>query len=425
MPIRIRSLATSRLESTMYQSRPQAPTPSRTYHGITESRLWTQESSEIHQDHAKVFSKNSRRNGRIYSKDRGRELSNHPLLGSSVADLSDSNTLPSFRTITSPPQEMPTQKDGQNDLGISEGRSHHSPVDQDWVIEPGNSTDWEALVADADQRFEHRNGNDPTWDAAIGDRDNEPSVQTTVHQQQCRQTSSASHAIWIDHKDKDLECHLIAPIPLDYNKPRAPRTPSIHTQGSVLDCTSPSFPKSAKAKLRSILKIKELTGLTALNLRKVSESSDHDRHINGHVEKWLENTELVEYVEEVDISDEIGEKDNEKASFPAPFPVWSPTGEADVASQAHEPQSSSQSALRDMTNLRQPRYLEKNSFFQDREKKEQRSSEFIPTPARAADFEKSLAVLEGRHLRHVREPLPTRSRSTDFESTLAFLEGRR
>ena len=420
MPIGIPSLATSR-ESTMYQSRPQAPTPSRGYHGITESRLWTHEFPGIHQDHAEVFLKNSRRNGRIYSRDRGRKYSNHPLLGSSVADISDSNTLPSFRTMNSPPQEVPTQKDSQNNLGISEGRSHHSPVNQDWVTEPGDSTDWEALVADANQRFEHPSGNDPTWEAAIGDGDSEPSVQTAIRQQQCRQISSASHAIRIDHKDEDLECHSIVPIPLNYNKPRAPRTPSIHSQGSVLDCTSPSFPKSAKAKLKSILKIKELIGLTTLNLRKVSECSDHDRQISGRVEKWLEDTESVEHVEEVDILDEIDEKDNKKALFP----VWSPIGEAGRASQVHEAQSSSQSALRDMTNLRQPRYLEKNSFFQDREKKEQQSPGFIPTPVRAAHFEESLAILEGRHLRHIRETLPTRSRSTDFQSTLASLEGRR
>ena len=369
-----------------------------------------------------MLSKNSRRNGRIYSIDLGRNLFRHSLLGSSVADISDSNTLPSFRTTVSPPHQVSAQKDDQNDPDYSGCRSYHS-VDQDWETEPGNFKDWEALVADADQQFEQQRRNHPIWEAAIGeaggDFDREASVQATIRQQQCRQTISASHAILIGQKDEDLEYHSIAPIPLDYNRTRAPRTPSIHTQGSVLDCTSPSFPKSAKAKLRSILKRKELNGLTEGNLRKVSETFDYNSQVYGHVDEWLEDTESVEY-EEVDILDQNDEKDNKKGSFP----VWSPVGEAGGASRDHEPQFSSQSALRDMTNLRQPRYLEKNSFFQDKERNEQGSSEFIPTPTRAADFEKSLAVLEGR-LRHIREPIPVRSRSTDFESTLAFLEGRR
>ena len=370
-----------------------------------------------------MLPKSSRRKGRFYSKDFGRHLFRHLQLGSSVADISDSNTLPSFRTTVSPPQEVSTQKDDQNGPDHSGCRSDHPSVDQDWETEPGNFIDWEALVADADQQFEHQRRNDPTSEAAIGEADGhfdgEASVQATIRGQQCRQTSSASHAILIGQKDEGLEYHSIAPIPLDYNRAPAPRTPSIHTQGSVLDCTSPSFPKSAKAKLRSILKRKELNGLTEGNLRKISETSDHNGQLYGDIEDWLKDTESVEY-EEVDVIDQIGEKDNKKASFP----VWSPIGEAGVASRDHEPQFSSQSALRDMTNIRQPRYLEKNSFFQDKERNEQDSSEFIPTPTRAADFENSLAVLEGR-LRHIREPIPTRTRSTDIESTLAFLEGRR
>ena len=281
-------------------------------------------------------------------------------------------------------------------------------------------------MTDAGHRFEHQNGDDPNWETAIRKADphldSEPSVKTAIHRQQSRQTSSASHAVLKQMID-GLACLSIAPIPLDYSRPQATRTPSIHTKGSVLDCTSPSFPKSAKAKLKSILQSKELNGLTARNLLKVSELSDRNRQINGHIEAWLENTESVDYnyIEEVDILEEIGERNNEKASFP----IWSQKEEAGVASSSHGPQLSSQLALRDMTNLRQPRYLEKNSFHQDRERKEQDSSGFIPTPTRAAEFEKSLAILEGRHLQHIREAAPTRSRSAELESTLAFLEGRR
>ncbi|KAL8794720.1 MAG: hypothetical protein Q9195_002674 [Heterodermia aff. obscurata] len=316
------SPATSELESTMYLSRPQAPTPSKAYHGIIES-------------------------------------------------------------------------------------------------------DWEALVADADQRFEHQSGDDPTWEAGIRDTDgrfeNEPSVMTVIHRQQCNQTNNAPQPVSTEQKYEGLECCSITPIPLDYNKPRAPRTPSIHSQGSVLDCTSPSFPKSAKAKLDSILKDKELNGLTAWNLRKVSDLSKNDSQLNGHVEEWLENTESAECVEEMGIFDEIGENDDEKASFP----VWPQIEEEGMASSAHGPQGSSQLALRDMTNLQQPRYLEKNSFFQNRENSDRHSPVFIPSPARAADYERSLAILEGRHRQHVRDSVPTRSRSAEFQNTLAFLEGRR
>ena len=410
----------------MNQSRPQAPTPSRAYPEIVQSRLWTPEYLEHHQDQdqPKMLLKNSRRNGGFYSKDLGQNISSHPILGSSVADISDNNTLPSFKTTVSPPQEVSTRKDDQNNVGFSRGRYSHPPIDQDWETESRTSTDWEALVADANQRFEHQSGNDPTREDATGKEDcyfdSETSVKTIIRRQKCVQTTSASHANLVGHEGEGQECYTIAPIPLDYNRPPAPRTQSIHAQGSVLDCTSPLFPKSAKAKLRSILKSKELNGLTAGNLGKVSELSNHDSQIN-RIEEWLKNTEPVEYLEEVDILDEIGEKDNEKTSFP----VWSPIEEAGLASSAHGPQLSSQSALRDMTNLRQPRYLEKNSFFQGGDKNEQRLSRFIPTPARAADFEKSLAILEGRHLQHIRGPVPTRSRSEDIESTLAFLEGRR
>lgn len=423
-----------------YQSRPQAPNPSKAYHEITESSLWTQPNFGFHQDQSKVLPKSSRRNERFYYKER-QNIFSRPLLGSSVADLSDNSTLPSFRTTVSPPQEELPQKDGQNHLETLKGGSHQpliidrakpatqshpqTPADTQYLIESKNSTDWEALVADADLRFEDQGGNVPTWEAAIKQADcqseSEPSVKTTIRRQPCRQTNSASQSILTEQKHESLEGVCNAPIPLDYNKPQAPRTPSVHTQGSVLDCTSPSFPKSVNAKLRSVLRSKETNALTTSNLRKASELSDHDSQNNGHIEKWLESTESVEYTKEVGLLDEIGKEDSEKASFP----VWLQNEEAGVTSGAFGPQLSSQLALRDMTSLRQPRYLEKNSFFRDREKNGQHSPGFIPTPARAADYKRTLAILEGRHPQHARESVPTRSRSAEFESTLASLEGRR
>lgn len=221
-----------------------------------------------------------------------------------------------------------------------------------------NPVDWEAAIAEADRRYE-------------------------IEQQRNRTPPRGS--ILEIQGDTGPERISISPVPLNYNKLRPPKTPSVTTQGSKLDYSSPSFPKSAKAKLKSILRRKE-TELTARNLRKVSKPEEYEELADSRVEGWLDNAEPVDDLQDRD--DFINQKDS--------FPVWSQDREVSVGSGGDGPQMSSQTALRDVSNLRKPGYLERNSFFQDREKVPQPVTGSRPSPSRAADLERTLAMLEGR-----------------------------
>ena len=118
------------------------------------------------------------------------------------------------------------------------------------------------------------------------------------------------------------------------------------------------------------------------NLLKLSESEQLKADIDSRIEKWMEA--MAE-------SDSRHPSDNLHGGFR----IWS---EEDRLSLGRELSSADaprvDQVLQDVSNLRQPGYLKKNSFFQD--KAQEQVPRTMPTPSRGAAIDRALDILEGR-----------------------------
>ena len=163
------------------------------------------------------------------------------------------------------------------------------------------------------------------------------------------------------------ECHSIAPIPLDYIKTRPPKTPSIATERSNLKFPSLK-PVIAEWESKQHQHQKQNKRLTERNLHKVSKPTSHDTLAESRVEIWLKDAEAevnedIKDVVDLEVEDGF-------------FAIWSKDAEREAIDYPNPPNSGERPqrsptrarALRDVTNLRQPGYLQKNSFFQDAKK---------------------------------------------------------
>ena len=150
---------------------------------------------------------------------------------------------------------------------------------------------------------------------------------------------------------QDPERQPIAPIPVDYNRPPPPQTPSSSIERSTLKLPSPTYPNSINAIQTSKQHPhqKQNARLTEDSLRRVSQAANHERRI----ENWLEAADA-------DAKFDRNVEDVDDSAVEGSFPIWS--------KDAVESPSVGRSALRDVTNLRQPGYLRRNSFWQDKKR---------------------------------------------------------
>jgi len=181
----------------------------------------------------------------------------------------------------------------------------------------------------------------------------------------------------VTREDGESVSLSVSPIPIDWN--RAPRfaTPSIHSHGSEFDDSSPlcGLPRKAKHRPAQIESPRQKLRALSMQMIQPDKVSLRDR-ITG----WLRN-----------IVSPGSETRTDSASSPRSFKVLSVPKAAEQAGKRHgrvfksndlgvlreqERTSkkqlsrsgkapSAKTALKDVTNLRQPGYLEHNSFFRD------------------------------------------------------------
>lgn len=219
----------------------------------------------------------------------------------------------------------------------------------------------------------------------------------------------------------------------------------------MLGCDSPSFPSTVKVTIQAAARGEE-AGLTAQALRRVSLRKELR---DERVERWLDRAISLEHF---NIYDDIKEPEvlndlKEPEDCRCPFDIWAEPGYAAVESekagdealtgealQDVTDQLSRRTALKDVSNLQKPAYLgkssvppptvwlprnfadfslviERNSFSNDKLTAKQPPPSFTPGSTRAADFDQTLGILEGRRVRPQGSPISM----TDIEQ--AFVGG--
>ena len=141
--------------------------------------------------------------------------------------------------------------------------------------------------------------------------------------------------------------HNIAPISLDYNKPVRSSTPSIHSNGTELDTSSPLFRKSCERVRRETYAVPPESTFE----RGILEASRLD-------DEWAVVSEPpVNPPEEVNESKALISKGRAFGVFD--------DAKSGTSSRAVEEPNLSSKALKDISNLRRPGYLQFNSFAKD------------------------------------------------------------
>ena len=220
-------------------------------------------------------------------------------------------------------------------------------------------------------------------------------------------------------RDSNVKVALVVSIPLDFNKPLPISTPSIHSARSDLDCTSPLFEKSFEGFIKE----------TSRDLLR-SENASQDSSSSGtrdRISDWLERVEPPSIT--VERTDATGKRQA--------FKVF----QDKLLNRDTKPLTASK-ALKDVSNLRRPGYLQQNSFAQ--------TSQVSKTIINAVSPMKSGAQIHERkgrpttmyqqltglaqsiphpRRRRPKSPSPPKStlqdpnRTTDFDLALARLEG--
>ncbi|KAL8718459.1 MAG: hypothetical protein Q9225_004407 [Loekoesia sp. 1 TL-2023] len=186
------------------------------------------------------------------------------------------------------------------------------------------------------------------------------------------------------HGRDGVRCHIISPIPLDYHKPRSLTTPSIRSSGTVSDLSSPlghtvaahvSGTKNPAYSTRSEqsasataggnpwfpeISPSEVNSSLALGgrPRKGKDDQPDRQEKNLRIVSWLRR---------------VKEALSPHSKFPARKPGRAVGVFQDKSSSSSDrwpgaPVPRPENVLRDLTNIRQPGYLEKNSFAQTLQK---------------------------------------------------------
>ena len=234
---------------------------------------------------------------------------------------------------------------------------------------------------------------------------------------------------YITYIDKDdVKVATVASIPIDFNKPLRKSTPSIHSTGSDLDCSSPLFERSLEALIEETTR--DLTYL---------EEATHDSRssdLRNSVFEWLERVETPPVLEEQ--TNAAGKRQS--------LQVFREGGKDQLAPKRDRKPLTASKALKDVSNLRRPGYLQHNSFAQTNQvhksiadpARPAKSGPEIQPSGETADAESSRPFTEAKwaestpHIRRRprKDPSPQKStlqdpnRTAHFDLALARLEGR-
>lgn len=212
-----------------------------------------------------------------------------------------------------------------------------------------SSNAWERAVAAANLRFALEHGN--------------PDQGDTVFRQPFRSSEMEVEA----PRGRRL-VRTISPIPLDYNKPFRSSTPSIYSNGTEQDTSSPLFGKSCERALRETYSEPP----RATFQREVPGNSEQEK--SAFVSEPCDETspEALE-------SKAPSSPDRDFGVFKDASNIRSPPGEVE------KPVSRSK-ALKDISNLRRPGYLQFNSFAKDKTSATDQRDTFSPRSMSSIGF---------------------------------------
>lgn len=182
------------------------------------------------------------------------------------------------------------------------------------------------------------------------------------------------------------ESYFFSPIPISYNRAyvHRPSTPSIHSSGSELDCASPLFLKSCEGAIRGSRDLGKLCGgLSARNVRRTVSTQQVSR-LDARILEWLRGIDIDAYSQSSSESVVKFKGDFEPRKFARSEARTSseelqgrslkcPRRVLDVLWDEAISSGSNNAlplditvpplvALKDISNLRRPNYLARNSF---------------------------------------------------------------
>lgn len=204
-----------------------------------------------------------------------------------------------------------------------------------------SSNAWERAVAAADVRFALEHGN--------------VSQEDTVFKKPFRGSHMESEA----PRGRRL-VRSVSPIPLDYNKPLRWSTPSVYSNGTEQDTSSPLFEKSCQRVLREAYSEPP----RATFQREGSETS----HLN---ERTFASEPRDEPAREAIES-------NAPSTPNRAFGVFTDVSNPEHSSKDPDRPTSRSKALKDVSNLRRPGYLQFNSFAKDADQSNDQKGLVLP-----------------------------------------------
>ncbi len=203
------------------------------------------------------------------------------------------------------------------------------------VINNFSSSAWESVLAAVDIRYAVEHGSEAQITPV---RKNNPAgVQGVVRR-------DGQYITYIDKND--VKVGTVSSIPLDFNKRPRTSTPSIHSTGSDLDCSSPLFEKSLQVLLRE----------TSGDVSKSEDASQGSESsgIRDRVSDWLKRVKTPTI---------LGEQSDAYTKRKG-FNVFQDGRKHEPAPKGNREHLTANKALKDVSNLRRPGYLQYNSFAQ-------------------------------------------------------------
>lgn len=212
-----------------------------------------------------------------------------------------------------------------------------------------SSNAWERAVAAADIRFALEHGGLDQKVTAI----RRPFRSSEIEPEAC---------------SSRRKFHMVSPIPLDFNKQTRESTPSIHSTGTEMDTSSPLFPKSCERVLQEVYA--------------EPPESTFQRELQEH-------SQLDEWAFVSEPRDEPAPEARESkvpSSTGRAFGVFEDASKDEFSSKEADKPVVRSKALKDISNLRRPGYLQFNSFAKDTNSADDRTGTAVPVTASSVGF---------------------------------------
>lgn len=198
------------------------------------------------------------------------------------------------------------------------------------------SSAWENVLAALDEFYALEPGIEAHFSSPVQE-DNPREVRAAIKR-------DGQYITYIE-KD-DVKIATVASIPLDFSKPPRKSTPSIHSTGSDLDCSSPLFEKSLQAFTRKTVR----DATSSEEATYVSSNSD----LRDSVFNWLKRVKTPPFFE----------KQISAAGKRQDLHVFRDGGKQQLSPKGDRRYLTASRTLKDVSNLRRPGYLQHNSFAQ-------------------------------------------------------------